>query len=224
MKKNLKDLVGMALASAALVASVGLVGCGGNNASASSTEASASTAEASASESSSEASAAPAAAAPDEAAGFTEIPIFEDEEAGFMNVSAVYFQAVPMAPGQENYEDYDCHLEADISALENDLGYEVGSWVPYLTIDYKVTKSDGSVEAEGTFMHMTASDGPHYGANIAMPDGAGTYTVEFTIHSPAEENYLIHLGETGPGGTLEDAFKDGNIVISQPWDYVPVES
>ncbi|MBQ9005311.1 MAG: iron transporter [Atopobiaceae bacterium] len=214
-KKSLKELVGAALATGALVASMGLVACGNSN--------TADTAEAEATQ---EQEATSEAAAPGEDAGFAEIPIesIQDVQAGFMNVSAVYFQAVPMAPGAENYEDFDIHLEADISALENDLGYGVGDWVPYLTIDYKVTKADGSVEAEGTFMHMAASDGPHYGANIAMPDGAGTYNVEFTIHSPAEETYLIHLGETGPGGTLEEAFKDGNIVVSGSWDYVPVEA
>ena len=58
---------------------------------------------------------APAAAAPGEAAGFTEIPIFEDEEVGFINLSAVYFQPVPMSNGNESIEGFDIHLEADIS-------------------------------------------------------------------------------------------------------------
>lgn len=217
MQKSLKEMVGTALAAGALVSTMGLAACANNNAGSAS---SAATTSAATTTAATEA----AAAAPGQDTGFTEIPIFEDKEAGFMNVSAVYFQAVPMAPGQENYEDFDCHLEADISALKNDLGYGVGDWVPYLTIDYKVTKADGSVEAEGTFMEMAASDGPHYGANVKIPDGAGEYTLEFTIHSPAENGYLIHLGETGPGGTLENAFKDGNIVVSDKWNYVPVEA
>ena len=37
-------------------------------------------------------------------AGFEEIPIWEDEEVAFLNVSAVYFQPVPMAPDQEDIE------------------------------------------------------------------------------------------------------------------------
>ena len=40
-------------------------------------------------------------------------------------------------------EDADIHIEADISALENDLGYPVGEWVPYLTVDYKIEDQDG---------------------------------------------------------------------------------
>jgi len=165
-----------------------------------------------------------AMAGDDQAAGFTEIPIFEDEELAFINLSAVYFQPVPMAPGQENIEDFDLHLEADIAALENDLGYGVGDWVPYLTVDYKVVGSNGEVAAEGSFMPMAASDGPHYGANIKLPE-ADTYSITFTIHSPAENGYLIHSdAETGPGGLLEDVFGEGNLEYTfEGWDYVPQE-
>lgn len=162
--------------------------------------------------------------APGEGAGFTEYPIFEDEECGFLNVSAVYFQPVPMSGGNEDTTKFDIHLEADISALENKLGFGVGDWVPYLTVDYKVTKQNGDVAAEGVFMEMSASDGPHYGANIALPD-ADTYNVEFTIHSPEENGYLLHTdSETGPGGSFDDYFKDGNLVVTyEGWDYIPQE-
>ena len=74
-----------------------------------------------------------------EEAGFVENEIFSDEELDFINLSAVWFQAVPMENETMTYsaEDADIHIEADISALENDLGYPVGEWVPYLTVDYK---------------------------------------------------------------------------------------
>ena len=157
-------------------------------------------------------------------AGFEEIPIFEDIEADFINVNAVYFQPVPMAPGQENYEDFDLHIEADVSAMENSLGYGVGDWIPYLTIDYTITGSNGEVAAQGTFMHMAASDGPHYGANIKLPN-ADTYTIDFAIHSPGEMGYLIHSdAETGPGGLLDDVWGDGPLTVHyEGWDYVPQE-
>ena len=159
--------------------------------------------------------------------GFEEITIFEDEEVSFINCNAVYFQPVPMAPGQENYEDYDLHLECDVSAMDNKLGYGKGDWIPYLTIDYKVIGEGEKVAAEGTFMHMAASDGPHYGANIKLPD-AGKYSLEFTIHSPAELGYMVHSdSETGPGGLLNDPeyWGNGNLVlrVDNCWDYVPQE-
>lgn len=158
-------------------------------------------------------------------AGFTEYPIFEDEEVGFLNVSAVYFQPVPMSGGNESIEDFNIHLEADVSALENNLGFGTGDWVPYMTVDYKVTNEEsGDVAAEGSFMVMSASDGPHYGANIKL-DEAGTYTLEFTFHSPEENGYLLHIdSETGPGGTFDEYFKDGNLTVThEGWEYVPQE-
>jgi hypothetical protein len=165
-------------------------------------------------------------AASSAAGGFQENPIFEDEELEFINLSAVWFQAVPMAPGQEDISNYDIHLEADISALENDLGYGVGDWIPYLTVDFDVVdEATGQSAASGTFMTMSASDGPHYGANIALPN-AGTYDLTITIHSPAENGYLIHSdSETGPGGVLETYFVDGNLSYTYTgWEYLPLES
>ena len=211
-------LMSVALAS---VMALGLAACGDTDSSDSTTSAANGTAASTAEGSSAEVK----TDAGTDGAGFDEIPIFEDEEVGFMNVSAVYFQAVPMTDGN-SIEDYDIHLEADVSALENKLGYGVGDWVPYLTVDYKVTdEASGDTAADGTFMVMSASDGPHYGANIKLPN-AGTYTVEFTFHSPAENNYLLHTdAETGPGGLFEDYFKDGNLTVKhEGWKYVPIET
>ena len=186
---------------------IGLVGCGNSS---SSDKASSNT--------KSEA----AAAAPGEDAGFTELPIFNDYEADFLNVSAVYFQPVPMTDGN-SIEGYDMHLEADIAALENNYGFDVGGWVPYLTVEYKITGSDGNVAAEGTFMEMSASDGPHYGANVAL-DKADTYTLEITIKSPADNNYLLHTdAETGPGAQSFDETEWPLVVTFEGWDYTPQE-
>ena len=155
------------------------------------------------------------------AAGFQEYPIWEDEEVGFINVSGVYFQPVPMSGGNENYEDYDLHFEADVSAMENDLGYGVGDWIPYMTVTYQIIGSDGETAAEGTFMPMAASDGPHYGANIALPN-ADTYSVKLTFDVD-ESSYLIHLDDvTGPGGTLDQVFPL-ELELPDVWDYVPQE-
>ena len=158
-------------------------------------------------------------------AGFVENPIFEDEKVDFMNLSAVWFQAVPMENETMNYsaEDADIHIEADISALENDLGYGVGDWVPYLTVDYKIDTPDGKEVVAGTFMEMAASDGPHYGANIKLDPG--TYNLTITIHSPEENGYLLHVDDvTGPGGSFDEYFADGNLTFTyEGWYYAPQE-
>lgn len=215
MKKILAIICAAAMA---VTATAALSGCGSTETSSTDTSATET-----AKDDATEAAADDTADDGEEDAGFTEYPIFEDEEVGFMNVSAVFFQAVPMTAGatikEQKAEDYDIHLEADIAALENTLGYEVGSWVPYLTVDYKVTAGD-EVKAEGTFMEMAASDGPHYGANIKLPD-AGTYELTITIHSPADNDYLIHSDAlTGPGGTFDDYFKNGEpLSVTKTWDY-----
>ena len=214
-KKNIKALLSATAVAVALVACFGLAACGS---SASSSAAASSAAASSASASASSAS----AGAVGEEAGFEETPIFEDIEAGgWLNVSAVYFQPVPMTDGS-TIEGKDIHLEADIHALDNKFGYGLGDWVGYLTVSYKITGADGSVAAEGTFMPMAASDGPHYGANIAMP-GQGTYTLELTIDSPGE-SFLLHTdAETGPGA---QSWNDGvawPLVVTESWDYVPLE-
>lgn len=225
--KNMKRVMACFAVSAAMACSLGLAACGGSSsgsASAASASASASAASTSASASSASTSASASAAAPGEAAGFEETPIFEDVEAGgWLNVSAVYFQPVPMTDGS-TIEGKNIHLEADIHALANNFGFGVGDWVPYLTVDYKILKADGSEEASGTFMEMSASDGPHYGANVAIPDGQGKYTLEITIKSPADNNYLLHTdAETGPGAKSFDDGVKWPLVVSESWDYVPLE-
>ena len=121
--------------------------------------------------------------------GFVEHDIGDEQQAGFLAVNGVYFQAVDMKSGEGNTQkgaDFTMHIEADIAAMENDLGFVVDQFVPGLTVDYEVVdQSSGNVAAKGTFMQMNASDGPHYGANINL-NQAGTYTARFIIHSPAE--------------------------------------
>jgi uncharacterized protein involved in high-affinity Fe2+ transport len=141
---------------------------------------------------------------PGEAAGFEEFPLGDDFELGPLNVAGVYFQPVDMLPAAAGLpaSQADMHMEADISALENDLGYGVGDFVPNLTVQYEITRSTGE-KVEGTFMPMNASDGPHYGANVKLPGvgGPGTYTVRFLIQNPEAQGYVLHVDQaTGVPG------------------------
>ncbi|MDR1042875.1 MAG: iron transporter [Clostridiales Family XIII bacterium] len=159
------------------------------------------------------------AAAPGEVAGFEEFPIGEEIELGPLNVAGVYFQPVDMEPAGNSLPaaESDMHMEADISALENDLGYGVGDFVPNLPVRYEVLNADGSMAAEGAFMPMSASDGPHYGANVKIGD-AGTYKVRFIIDSPEEQGYLLHTdATTGVPGK----FWTEPLVAEWNFDWVP---
>ena len=169
-----------------------------------------------------------AAFAADEA-GFEETPIGEEQDVDVtagssLHVAAVYFQPVDMEPAESaglTVEESNMHIEADISWNENGLGYGVGDWLPYATVDYKVADEEGNVVLEGSFMPMNASDGPHYGANVLLEE-AGSYTLTFIIHSPAENGFLLHVDdETGPE---EKAFWSDPIeVVFEGWDYIPQE-
>jgi uncharacterized protein involved in high-affinity Fe2+ transport len=157
--------------------------------------------------------------APGEEAGFEEFPIGDDIELGPLNVAGVYFQPVDMLPAGNNLPaaEADMHMEADISALENDIGYGVGDFVPYLTVRYEIAKTDGSWRTDGTFMPMSASDGPHYGANLKL-DGAGTYKVRFLIQNPESQGYLLHVDqETGVPGR----FWAQPLVAEWDFDFIP---
>jgi uncharacterized protein involved in high-affinity Fe2+ transport len=138
-----------------------------------------------------------AAVSPGETAGFEEFPIGDDIELGPLNVAGVYFQPVDMVPASAGLSaaQSDIHIEADISALENnDLGYGAGDFVPNLTVRYELSQASGW-KAEGTFMPMSASDGPHYGANIKL-NGVGEYNVRFLIQNPEAQGYVLHVDKT----------------------------
>ncbi len=139
---------------------------------------------------------APAPGAED-AAGFEEFPIGEEKDfEPYIHVAGVYFQPVDLYPANLGLSKAksNMHIEADISALEgNNLGFGAGDWVPFLTVDYEIAKkSNGKVVLKGTFMPMSASDGPHYGANIMLKK-AGTYTVKFIIKDPSTNGYVLHV-------------------------------
>ena len=137
----------------------------------------------------------------EEEAGFDEfeLGVEGEQEVGFMTMSMVYFQPVDMAPVESATpkEGSDLHIEVDLTANENPYSFPVDGWVPYLSIDYVINDAETGAEVlTGSMMPMAASDGPHYGNNIALADG--TYTITLYIKSPAENGYLLQVDdETG---------------------------
>lgn len=163
----------------------------------------------------------PAPAPGEDTAGFEEFPLGEDQTVGPLNVAGVYFQPVDMLPAAIAglpASKADMHMEADISAAENNnLGYGVGDFVPNLTVKYVILKQGSSKPIEGVFMPMNASDGPHYGANIKL-DGAGKYKVTFIIESPEKQDYLLHVDKTTG---VTGRFWDKPLQVSWDFDYIP---
>ena len=160
------------------------------------------------------------AAAPGEEAGFQEFPLGDEQEVGPLCVGGVYFQPVDMEPaglGGLPASEADMHLEADISAIEdNKLGFGAGDFVPYLTVRY-VAEKKGGKKIEGSFMPMNASDGPHYGNNVKL-DGPGEYTITLYIDNPEKQSYLLHVDkETGVPGR----FWKEPLVVSWTFKWIP---
>ncbi|MDR2132063.1 MAG: iron transporter [Clostridiales Family XIII bacterium] len=207
----------LALFLTVLFALFGFAACGGSGGGSDADTSSDATADASA-----EAEEEPADVGPGGAAGFEEFPIGDDIELGPLNVAGVYFQPVDMEPAGNSLpaSESDFHIEADISALENDLGYGVGSFVPNLTVNYEIADETGTIVSEGAFMPMSASDGPHYGANVSLGGKAGTYKIKFIIESPEAQGYLLHTDqETG----VEGRFWTEPLVAEWDFDFVPRE-
>ena len=120
-----------------------------------------------------------------------EYPAGAPQEKNGMEIAAVYLQPVEMDPADIMLPvaQSDVHLEADIKAAKNNKnGFAQGDWIPYLTVDYELTKLDGNETRKSTFMPMVANDGPHYGDNVKMM-GPGKYRLLLTIVPPSENRH-----------------------------------
>ncbi len=110
-----------------------------------------------------------------------------------LEVAAVYLQPIEMEPathhGRVLYltrDKADIHFEADIHALPgNTQGFRDGEWIPGLTVRFVLKHLDSGAEQSGILHPMTASDGPHYGANLKMP-GLGNYRLTFLVEPPGQ--------------------------------------
>lgn len=156
-----------------------------------------------------------------ENAGAQEYPIGDEVQAEGMNIAAVYLKPVVMEPEAKaglKADQSEVHLEADISALENNsLGFGAGEFVPYLTVKFKLENKENGQIQEGSFMPMNAGDGSHYGANIKMM-GAGNYKLTYFIDSPEKQDFLIHTDkDTGVPGKFWKKAIEANYEFS----YIP---
>jgi len=146
-----------------------------------------------------------------------EQPAGDPIERHGMEIAGIFLQAVKMEPemaGQEA-ETTDIHLEADVVALPgNENGFAAGGWVPYLAIDYTLTRKGSDWSSNGHLHPMVASDGPHYGANVKL-DGPGEYHVAFNIAPPSGNGFMRHFDkETGVSPWWEPFTYDGDFIFA----------
>jgi uncharacterized protein involved in high-affinity Fe2+ transport len=125
-----------------------------------------------------------------------EYPIGEPQQCAGMEVGAVYLQPISMDPPgmMRAAAESDVHMEADISALENNAhGFQEGSFVPYLNISYRLQKTGSEQVLEGDFHAMVANDGPHYGDNLKLM-GPGKYQLTYFVSAPSQQAHGEHFG------------------------------
>jgi uncharacterized protein involved in high-affinity Fe2+ transport len=103
-------------------------------------------------------------------------------------------QMDPMPPNMVMGPDT-IHLEVDLHATANNpWGYDNESWIPYVTIDYVLTKKNSPWTAQGKLLPMSANDGPHYADSLKM-DGPGDYHVAYTFEPPSVNGYYRHTDQ-----------------------------
>ncbi|MGP1939620.1 MAG: iron transporter [Arsenophonus sp. ET-DL9-MAG3] len=116
-----------------------------------------------------------------------------------MEIQGVYLQPIIMDIDNRYHvishlaaDKSDIHLEADIHAVEeNPNGFAEGDWIPYLIIEYSITRLDVKLQTQvGTLMPMIANDGPHYGRNIKL-NGYGKYRVTYKVHPPSFNKQVV---------------------------------
>lgn len=133
------------------------------------------------------------------AAHAAEVHVGDAVERNGLSVAAAYLTGIEMAPAPPTPDGGDTiHLECDVSAAaDNAQGFREGSFVPYLTCSYLITKQGSDWQRAGTMLPMTAKDGPHYANNVAM-NGPGTYEVTYFLAPPSRNGFFRHAdSETG---------------------------
>lgn len=128
----------------------------------------------------------------DKPAGFREYPIGDEVVKNHLLIAAVWLPSVGMAGMPAPTEDV-IHLEADIKGTaDNPNGIAKDEKVAYLRVKYDLRDArTGASLQSGDLMPMRASDGLHYGANIAKP-APGDYRLVYTIEPPAPGGLGMH--------------------------------
>jgi uncharacterized protein involved in high-affinity Fe2+ transport len=122
-----------------------------------------------------------------------ETPIGDEVVKNHMTVAAVWLPSVGMAGMPEPSSDV-IHLEADVRATaDNPNGFAKDEFVPYMKVKYELRDAKGDrVLQSGDLMPMVASDGLHYGANVAKP-GPGSYRLIYKLEPPSAGGLGRHV-------------------------------
>lgn len=155
------------------------------------------------------------------AVSYEKTPVFHDVlPLAFMGVRL--YQMKPVVTTDEaDVSDKTVFLQCYVNAnADNGLGYPSGAFVPGLLIEFEILDDSGTAVQAGRFQPLNAADGPCYGANLSLKDGA-QYSVHLTLHNPQKSGYgLILDANAGPDKTFDEWLPGGTVEITQPgWSY-----
>ena len=145
---------------------------------------------------------------------FREYPIGTEVEKNSMWITAVWLPAIGMEGTSMAGSDI-IHIEADVKASEgNPHGFAKGEFIPYLKIAYEIKpEKGGETLQKGELLPMVASDGPHYGASVAMPK-AGEFKLTYKIQPPSAGGLGRHSDPITGVQPWWEAF-----TVTFDWDY-----
>ncbi|MBK1715658.1 hypothetical protein CKO43_23190 [Rubrivivax gelatinosus] len=117
-----------------------------------------------------------------------------------MTIQAEYLHPLEVLPDSPDPSAADAYLQLNIHAQRsNKQGFIKFSWVPYLTVHYRLQSADGRWSREGVLPPTMASYGPNYGANVRF-NGYGRYRASFRIEPPPPDQVRRQVGrQTGVG-------------------------
>lgn len=89
-------------------------------------------------------------------------------------------------------------LQADVRAAQGEPhGFAEHDFIPYLTINYVLTRDDiPTFKRTGLLYPMVSKAGPHYGA-FAELAGPGTYRLRYIVSPPVSRGLLRHVDKAG---------------------------
>lgn len=142
------------------------------------------------------------------------------QEIDGMEVASVWLHPMEMdIKSKVPAKNTDIHLELDIHATKHNKNtFAEGWWIPYLTVEYKIEKLEGSKKErrvqKGKLMPMIAADGPHYGKNINLK-GPGNYRINYKVYPPNHDAKFMFGRHLDPETKAPEWFKP----FTSTWEF-----
>lgn len=125
-----------------------------------------------------------------------DFPVGAPVERNGMRIAPAYLTGAETdrMPGGADHGKDSVLLEADIHATASEAhGFPEGAWMPYLEVQYALTKDgEKTYKKAGMLFPMAARGGPNYAALVDLDD-PGTYHLTLFVSPPTSHGLLRHV-------------------------------